>query len=53
MKPAVRYSIMVGYLRLKFEERDWHGVCDAANDIRELIARHPEIERKARAGQER
>jgi hypothetical protein len=30
---------------MKTEQRDWHGVSDAANDIRELVARHPEVER--------
>jgi len=30
---------MVEYLRMKLEQRDWHGVADAAMDIRELEAR--------------
>lgn len=29
---------MEQYLRLKLEQRDWHGVADAAMDIRELEA---------------
>lgn len=29
---------MVDYLRLKIEEEDWHGVADAAMDIREIEA---------------
>lgn len=33
---------MVAYLRLKLEARDWHGVSDAASDIRELEARRNE-----------
>lgn len=27
---------LVAYLKLKVEQRDWHGVSDAANDIRVL-----------------
>lgn len=30
---------MVDYLRMKLEQRDWHGVADAAMDIRELEAK--------------
>ncbi len=30
---------MVLYLRLKLDQRDWHGVCDAANDIRDIDAK--------------
>lgn len=33
-----RLEGMKKYLMLKFEEEDWHGVADAAMDIRELIA---------------
>lgn len=29
---------MVQYLLLKVEEQDWHGVADAAMDIREIEA---------------
>lgn len=29
---------MEAYLALKLEQRDWHGVADAAMDIRELEA---------------
>jgi hypothetical protein len=32
-------TIMKRYLLLKFEQGDWHGVADAANDIREMLAR--------------
>jgi len=31
-----RKRVMVEYLKLKLHEEDWHGVCDAANDLREL-----------------
>lgn len=33
-----RLKGMKEYLLLKFDEEDWHGVADAAMDIRELIA---------------
>jgi hypothetical protein len=29
---------MVAYLALKVEEQDWHGVADAAMDLREIDA---------------
>ncbi len=38
-----RWQILESYLRMKVEERDWHGVSDAANDLRELEAAHPEL----------
>ena len=31
-----RIEKMKQYLLLKFEEEDWHGVCDAGMDIRDL-----------------
>lgn len=31
-------EILVAYLRVKVEVEDWHGVSDAANDLRELDA---------------
>lgn len=31
-------EIMVAYLELKVAEEDWHGVSDAANDLREMDA---------------
>lgn len=33
-----RYNILVSYLKLKVEQEDWHGVSDAANDLREMMA---------------
>jgi hypothetical protein len=30
---------MTEYLKLKLEQQDWHGVADAAMDIRELVAK--------------
>ena len=34
-----KIALMKKYLLLKFEEGDWHGVADAAMDLRELLAR--------------
>lgn len=34
----VKMRKMENYLSLKVEEQDWHGVADAAMDIRELVA---------------
>lgn len=38
LKLEKRKSGMIEYMQLKIEEQDWHGVADAANDIRELEA---------------
>ena len=32
-------EILKTYLQLKFRQGDWHGVSDAANDIRDLVAK--------------
>jgi hypothetical protein len=37
--PQLDIDVMVAYLLLKVKQRDWHGVSDAANDIREMEAR--------------
>jgi hypothetical protein len=34
----VQIEKLVEYIHLKIEQADWHGVSDAANDIRELEA---------------
>lgn len=31
-----RRVVLIEYLKMKVDERDWHGVSDAANDLREL-----------------
>lgn len=31
-------EVMIAYLMLKVRQRDWHGVADAANDIRVMEA---------------
>jgi hypothetical protein len=33
-----RLDKMKEYLQLKYDEEDWHGVADAAMDIREIVA---------------
>jgi len=35
-------EVMIAYMQLKIRQRDWHGVADAANDIREMEARMKE-----------
>ena len=32
-------EVMIAYPMLKVKQRDWHGVADAAMDIREMEAR--------------
>ena len=32
-------KVMIDYLLLKVQQRDWHGVSDAANDLREMNVR--------------
>lgn len=32
-------DVMIAYLLLKIKQKDWHGVADAAMDIREMEAR--------------
>ena len=32
------HQVLREYLKMKAEQRDWHGVSDAANDLRELEA---------------
>lgn len=38
------YKTLVEYLLMKVEQKDWHGVADAAMDIRDIIAAHPDVE---------
>ena len=35
-------EVMIAYLLLKVKQKDWHGVADAAMDIREMEARMKE-----------
>lgn len=32
-------SRMIDYLKLKLSQEDWHGVADAAMDIREIVSK--------------
>ena len=41
--PEECHRILVRYLYAKAQEHDWHGVSDAANDLRVLEAQHPEL----------
>lgn len=43
---AERHKILIEYLKVKVEERDWHGVSDAANDLREIEGAHPELKER-------
>lgn len=43
MSPQQRWTIYLRYLEMKIDEADWHGVMDAAADLRELEAAHPEL----------
>jgi len=36
MTSDLKKQILIQYLKYKVEEEDWHGVSDAANDLREL-----------------
>ena len=43
MSPRERWDRYLAYLKMKVDERDWHGVSDAATDLRELEAEHPHL----------
>lgn len=43
MSPSERYAALLAYLRAKLEERDWHGVRDAAADLEFMEAKYPEL----------
>jgi hypothetical protein len=40
-----RLKLYEAYLLMKVQERDWHGVADAAMDIRELEAQRRLLEK--------
>jgi hypothetical protein len=42
IEPQTDIEVMLAYLLLKVKQRDWHGVADAAMDIREMEARMKE-----------
>lgn len=35
-----RKALMIEYLNMKVAEQDWHGVADAAMDLRDIEAEH-------------
>lgn len=43
LSPAAQRETLIDYLLLKVQQMDWHGVADAAMDLRELEAKHQEI----------
>lgn len=45
MTPREQYEAYLVYLRMKIEQKDWHGVADAAMDLRELEASCPELKK--------
>jgi hypothetical protein len=49
MTPLEQWEALLAYLRMKVEQRDWHGVADAACDMRELEAKHTQL-REVRNG---
>ena len=40
MSYAKQRAILIQYLLMKVDQQDWHGVADAACDLRELDAKH-------------
>jgi hypothetical protein len=38
-KKKNQIDVMIDYLKLKLDQRDWHGVSDAANDLRVMEER--------------
>lgn len=45
MTAREQYDAYLAYLRMKIEQKDWHGVADAAMDLRELEATFPELKK--------
>ena len=43
MSPIQQRKVYVDYLLMKVQQADWHGVSDAANDLRELESRFPTL----------
>ena len=38
-----KHKLIIEYMKMKLVEGDWHGVMDAAADLRELEAAYPKI----------
>lgn len=49
----VRRDVLIAYLKMKADQEDWHGVADAANDLRELDAEERGKNRLASVSDER
>jgi hypothetical protein len=43
MTTAEQYAALKQYLLSCFYRNDWHGVSDAANDLRVIEAQYPEL----------
>lgn len=43
------HTALVTYLQVKVEAQDWHGVSDAANDLRVLEASQPALQPQVQA----
>ena len=43
MSPIQQRKVYVDYLLMKVQQADWHGVSDAANDLRELESKFPAL----------
>lgn len=43
MTPEEQWRVYHEYLKMKVFEMDWHGVMDAACDLRELEAKYPSL----------
>lgn len=53
LTPQEQFDLMTEYLLLKVQVQDWHGVADAAMDLRELAARYPDLDERSRKRAER
>ena len=48
MTLAEHHAALLAYLKSRVELGDWHGVSDAANDLREMEAASPELKELAK-----
>jgi hypothetical protein len=39
-----QHEILIDYMHVMIARRDWHGVSDVANDLRELEAEHKKVD---------
>lgn len=45
MTPKDHKKVLIDYMYGRIDLEDWHGVADAANDLRELEAANPELKK--------